>query len=248
MQPPVFVRGHLHFEVDGFQLEYVHQSLSLFGVTGLPWAPLNPEEHFGREVKVTLKTATRDPLQMTCPARITREATRISESLGLRFQLSESQTRDLQKRIQSEGFYPTEYVRKYPRIPSSSRIPTFPLRTLMVPEVLPEAATRLEGAELPMILSIYNLSPTGMLAATEDARAVLLPPDSRVRILLESRGWFPTPIQAQGLICRTVDDHDPFTQNLTRYFGIRFTRMSDKDKEVFRELMKNILLKMKSSL
>ena len=243
MQAPLFVRGHLHFEVDNIQMEYVHQSISVFGVTGLPWAPLEPTSHFGKTVKASVKLATPEPFQFLCSAQITRETTKNSESMGLHFSLSPATQAALEKQIQAFGFYPTEYIRKYPRIPAATRVDSFPLNVVLHAESSTSAVT----PDGPLIFQVSNLSPSGVLIYSEDQRTSLLAPDARVRLSLEPRGWFPMPIRMTGIVCRTLEEKDPQSGNIRRYLGIKFLQISDSDRGIFKELIKDILLKLKKT-
>jgi hypothetical protein len=236
----VFVKGHLSFTLDGHTLEFVHQNISLFGVTGLPWDPLDSRVHFGKEVQVQLRIPGEPALQLKAPAFLLRELTLYAEHLGLRFALDPEQKSRLAAEIEKRGFVPTEYVRKYPRIPANWRVATFPLRVQVDP------APRDLGQELfPITLDVANLSPNGVLLTTENQMALSLAPNQRLNLVLEPRGWFPTSVKVEGLICRITDDLNPANGNLVRYVGIKFARVDDANKAAFLEMLKDILSQIK---
>ncbi len=240
---PVFIRGHLTFTIDGHTLEFIHQSISVFGVTGLSWAPLDPFAHFGKEIRVQVRIpALPQPFSFTAPAHILREKTLYSDYMGLRFHLPPDVTKTLEELIRKGGFYPTDYVRKYPRIPSNEQVQTFPLRALGIPQTRRSKRGRtVEATGDPIVFEVGNLSPNGVLLSTENQQAVDLSPGDRIDLMLEPRGWFPHKVEMEGLICRVSDELIPSTKNLRRYFGIKFSRIDDTNKAVFLNLLKDIL-------
>jgi hypothetical protein len=242
---PVFIRGHLTFTIDGHTLEFIHQSLSVFGVTGLSWAPLDPYTHFGKTVQVQIRIpAQPQPLTFITPAVILRERTQYAEYLGLRFDLAPGVRTTMEELVRKQGFYPTEYVRKYPRIPSSEQVQTFPLRALGIPQVKRAARTGLEPSTGdPILFDVGNLSPNGVLLSTENQQASSLNPGDRIDLMIEPRGWFPHKVELEGLICRVSDELIPSTQNLRRYFGIKFSRVDETNRVIFLDLLRDILEK-----
>ena len=110
---PVFVKGHLSFSFEKQDLEFIHQNISVFGVTGLPWGPLNSREHFGKEVMVSLRITAPESLAILTRAEIMREHTSVGEHMGIKFRFEAESKAKLHALIQRHGFYPTEYLRKY---------------------------------------------------------------------------------------------------------------------------------------
>src|SRR5699024_7492307 len=102
-------------------------------------------------------------------------------------------------------YVPTEFLRKYPRIPSSRLIQTFPTRSI----VMPKPASPGLPQEPPIVFDVCNLSPTGVLLSTENQLSLMLRAGERLNMVLEPRGWFPTHISFQGMVCRLVDDLNP---------------------------------------
>jgi hypothetical protein len=234
---PVFVKGHLTFTVDQQDLEFIHQNISVFGVAGLPWGGLNARDHFGRAITATIRIAGTEPLSFWTKAHIMREYTSVGEHMGLKFQLEATVKAKLAALIEKTGFYPTEYLRKYPRIPANNQIQTFPLRAL--------AVTEGESDKAPLILDVGNLSPNGVLLHTENQQALAIQPGTRLNLMLEPRGWFPMPIRVQGLVCRIVDELNPQSGNLIRYLGIKFAKVDDVNRTAFLDLLKDILGRIK---
>ncbi len=244
---PIFVKGHLTFSLDEHVLEFVHQNISVFGVTGLPWPPLDPTRHFGQAVQAQVRipsSGTPSTLNFKTRAYLLRESTNRSEQMGLHFHLDAESRAQLETHISRHGFYPTEYIRKYPRIPSLATVQTFPLRALVTQLALPdEHATdrvRLPGDE-QIIFDVGNLSPNGILLHTENQLALSIRPGDRLEMKLEPRGWFPMQLTVQGMVCRIVDELDPSSGNIARYLGMKFTRISDVDRAAFLNLLKDIL-------
>jgi hypothetical protein len=238
---PVFIKGHLTFNIEKRDLEFIHQNISVFGVAGLPWGPLNPRDHFGKDVTVSVRITSPEPLSILTRARIMRESTTVGEHMGLKFNLEKEAHAKLSALIGRHGHYPTEYLRKYPRIPANAVIQTFPLRAVAFAD--PECATPIPD---PLVFDVGNLSPNGILLYTENQSALVLQPGDKIRILLEPRGWFPMSIRVQGLVCRVTDETNFASGNLTRYLGIKFTKVDDVNRTAFLDLLKDILTKIKS--
>jgi hypothetical protein len=235
----VFVKGHLTFSVEQQDLEFIHQNVSVFGVTGLPWGVLSAKNHFGREVMTTLRIPGDAKLSFWTRAYIMREYTVFGSHMGLKFQMEPEAHERLSAHVQKHGAYPTEYLRKYPRIPADSSIQTFPLRVL----AFPDGVDQTQNA--PLILDVSNLSPNGILLNTENQMALSIQPGNRLHLILEPRGWFPMQIRVQGLVCRVVDELHPSSGNLIRYFGIKFARVDDVNRTAFLDLLRDILSQMK---
>jgi len=235
----VFIKGHLTFEIDGMILEFPNQTLSAFGVTGLPWAPLNAQEHFGRQVQVNLLIPQPKVLHIKGPAYLLRESTLYNEHLGLRFQFDADQKSRLMEHINRYGHYPTDYIRKYPRIPSETTIQTFPL------QVLARFPSQQGGSnpnqDAPVTFDVQNLSPNGILISTENQIALSIKSGEKIFMVLEPRGWFPMQIKVEGMVCRLLDDRSPQNGNLVRYLGIKFTKVDEVNKTAFLSLLKDIL-------
>ncbi len=235
--PPVFVKGHLRFALDEKSFEFVHQNISSHGVTGLQWGTLDKIASFGRTVIVDVRVPGKPPLQFQTKAHITREASAGATQMGLRFELDSSIRKQLDARILESGFQPTEYIRKYPRIPSSQVIQTFPLRALV-------KSTEKPG-EPQIVFDVVNLSPNGVLLVTENQSALAMQPGGRLEISLEPRGWFPMPVAAQGVVRRISDELNLANRNLIRMLGVQFTSLDDVNRAAFLELLKDILERLK---
>ena len=243
-QKPVFIKGHLSFVQQGQRFEFVHQNISTYGVSGLPWGPLDKDASFGKRVEVDVRV-TGDPLlAFRTQALITRERSQGAEQMGLRFVLVREIEVRLEQRINEKGFSPTDYVRKYPRIPSNEMIQTFPLRALLRP--LAKTATNKVTANSILIADVVNLSPNGALMRSQSQASMSILPGERFMITLEPRGWFPHQIEVQALACRVAEEIDPVSGNLTRLFGLKFTRVEGNHSQLYIDLLKDILIRMKA--
>ena len=241
---PVFLKGHLTFKVDNRDLEFIHQNISVFGVAGMPWGSLNPRDHFGKEVMASVRITFSEALSILTHARIMRETTAVGEHMGLKFHLEKEAHAKLSALIAKHGFYPTEYLRKYPRIPANSVIQTFPLRVVAFPDL--ESAEPDSTFKDPLVFDVGNLSPNGILLHTENQSALIIQPGDKIRILLEPRGWFPMSIRMQGLVCRVSDELSVESGNLIRYLGVKFVKVDDINRTAFLDLLKDILTKIKA--
>lgn len=237
MLKSVFVKGNLVLRIDQLELNYLQKNISVFGVTGLPWTPLNPGEHFGRTAYVDIKIETPEKIQMRTPAQILMESTIHAKNLALKFYLSSDQKDKLETFVEKHGYYPTEYIRKYPRIPSNHMIQTYPLRALVSFEKRKEV----------IIFDVENLSPNGILISTENQIAMNIRPGDRIDMKLDPRGWFPFQIHLQGLVCRIVDDIQLESGNVNRRLGIKFMQIQEVDRKAFITLLRDILEQIKNT-
>jgi hypothetical protein len=235
----MFVKGHLAFTLDGKPHEFIHQNLSAYGVTGLPWGSLDPNAHFGRKVDVAIRIPAERAVQFNTPATILRETTLFGSHLGLRLLLTPAHRATMESLISKIGFTPTEYLRKYPRIPSAESIATFPMRVLG----MPEGANLNE--HLPTTFDVGNLSPNGILLSTENVGAQEIRPGTRIDLVLEPRGWFPHSVRVLGLVCRVSEELHPTSGNSVRYFGIKFVKVDEPNRLAFLDLLKDILHRVK---
>jgi hypothetical protein len=210
-------------------------------VMGLPWEALNSREHFGMPVDAAL-TFQQSPEPLHTQAVIIREYSIAGEQMGLKFHMSPENRALLAELIRKNGFYPTDHMRKYPRLPATSSISTFPLRALVQTHKLEGEAT---NDQPPIIFDVGNLSPNGILLATESQLSLSIVPNQRLQMILEPRGSFPHQVKVQGLVCRITDSTHFETGNLTRYLGIKFTKVDEMNRAAFLDLLKDILERMK---
>lgn len=245
---PVLVKGDLEFNAPPDQtgkeepLRFDNQNISLSGTAGLPWALPHDFNPIGKTVQVHVAVTTGDGFSFHTPAKVIREYTPYASHLGLRFQLPSNISERLATHIQREGFFPTEYIRKYPRIPSFPMIQTFPLRALAFHASTPHEPGK---PSLPFSFDVENLSPNGVLMVTENQAALAINPGDKMTIVLEPRGWFPMPIQLEGQVCRITDEINEKSGNLSRHLGIKFTRLDELNRSAFVDLLKDILERFK---
>ncbi len=239
----MFIKAHLSFTHGTHSLEFVHQYVSSTGATGLSWAPLSPAEHFGKEVEVAIRTATPEPISVRVKGTLVRELSLHSTAMGIHFDPRSPGIDELRKQVQNHGILPTEYLRKYPRLPATASIQTFPLLALVTPLQTDDGSP---GQTISFHVS--NLSPNGIMLSTENHRALNYNPGDRIEILLEPRGWFPMNIQMQGLVCRITDEKTFSSGNLMRHLGIKFTAMEETHKNAFLDLLRDILTRYKQQI
>jgi hypothetical protein len=241
MLPPLFVKGHLTFSLEGHTLEFMNQNISTFGVMGLKWHPLNAQDHFGATVQTVITCPAKEaPLMIKTDGHLIRELTVQADYMGVQLHLNDEQRKLLQEYIRAHGFYPTDYIRKHPRIPANKDIQTFPMR------VLGTLKSSSGDTAPPMVFDVANLSPNGILINSENQSAKTIRVGDYINMTLEPRGWFPTAIKVQGLICRITDNLDKNSSNFTRSFGIKFTKVDETNRNAFLDLLRDILEKVKT--
>ena len=231
----VFVKGHLSIEVGDHVLDFQHRNLSVYGVGGLPWAPLKPEEHFGQMADIgIILLPVGGPVRLGCQGTMIRDRSLYAEHMGIRFHFKPKDKKTIQTIIKQHGFYPTEYMRKYPRIPADPALQTYPLRAMV------EHSSGVDE-DHPIVCEVGNLSPNGIMLSSQGLAARTILPGERLKMTLDPRGWFPTSVHVEGLVCRSLEEVDPVSQNTVRHFGVKFTRVEEEDRAAFLELLRDIL-------
>ncbi|OFZ78832.1 MAG: hypothetical protein A2583_09095 [Bdellovibrionales bacterium RIFOXYD1_FULL_53_11] len=230
MLPPVFIKGQLVLAIDGGKYKFTNVKIAESGVSGLPWGTLSSRAQTGKKGYVLINHAN-ETLKMA--AVIMTERTRSGETMGLRFLPGSDNAPALRETIARNGFYPTDYMRKYPRIPAATSVQTFPLHVLASID------------DTQIIFDVSNLSPSGILIATQSALARSIVPGHRIALTLDPRGWFPRQIHVTGLVCRIIEDIDLASGNTIYHLGIKFTRVDEVNKMFFLDLLRDILEKIR---
>ncbi len=237
---PIFAKGNLEFNVDGSTIEHKNKNISLFGVTGLSWDPLSPSRHFGLKVIVNVTLIGPQSITMVTDAFVMREQTAFGEYMSIKFVLNDKNRATLETFIAETGFFPTQAMRKYPRIPRVDKIQTFPLRVIGTP-----SEKSFDTDPTPIVFEVEDLSLGGVLVSSENPFALSLLPGQKVSMYIEPRGNFSMQISIQGMICRTMEERNPRSGNMVRYFGIRFTKVDEDNKIAYLELLRDILERIK---
>jgi len=237
----VFLKGNIRFHIDNIEVNNSKQNLSVFGASGLPWEPLDPESYFGKKITVFIELQADPTLFITAPGVILKERTQFSEKMAIHYFLTEKDKNIFKELQKKHGYYPSDYVRKYPRIPIANEIGTFPFHVI----VNINESDNDEFAKTSMVLDIENISPNGLLLKSESNLTSAIEPGDRINLLIDPRGWFPLQIKAQGLVCRITEELDQKTENINRYFGVKFTHLDTTNKLTYLELLKDILKKLK---
>lgn len=235
----MFIKGHLSFQLAGHSLEFVHRDISLFGVTGLPWAPLSRDAHFGKTIDVVVKVASNEnPWTFRTRGILGSEQSAYGDYLSIKFLMDADTRAQLQKRVAMNGHVPTDHMRKYPRIPADPTIQTYPLHALVIAS---SDSKNSAPSGQPIAFEVSNISPNGIMLSTENSMSTSIVPGSRVQLKLDPRGWFPMPIYVEGLVCRVLSEINPGSGNPIRRLGIKFTRVNNENRAAFLELLKVIL-------
>ena len=237
-----FLRVFLSFQHLGKLLEFPNQPVSVFGTSGLNTSVLHaagmtPSQLAGLTVSVRLEAldAQYKPYQVS--AVILQERSERGESAGLRFEFTEEERNRIVKEISEKGFSPSDTVRKYPRLPVKTEISTFPLLVQVTPQDF-----LIADETYPISMALVNLSPNGALLSSENALSKKLDPGQRFRLTLEPRGWFTSKIEVTALLCRVTDDWRKETQSTLRYFGMKFVKIDDQNRDRFLTLWRELLI------
>lgn len=229
--PPIFVKANLKFSMLGRDYSFPNEGVSVFGATGLRTPAFNPVDLVGTAVPTIVEILATKTFAFHTTASMTAEITVDNTYLGLKFSLPDDVKRRVSELVRTEGYYPTNYVRKYPRIPARDVIPSMPLRAIA------------QNATDDLIaFDIANMSPGGILLHTENPKASLLVPSMRFEGQVEPRGSSEASFQFDGLVCRMMIEMNPTTRNTRRYLGVRFTRIPDEQRPQFLEILKMVLI------
>ncbi len=235
---PVFLNAHIAFTVDQHMMNFTDKNITPYGAHSLPWTPLSPTKHFGRKTIANLRILTKEPVNIQTPARITREFSFSGEQMGLRFDMKPEDRALIQKVIEAEGHYPTDYSRKYPRIPASPEIPSFPLKVLVHPEGSGEGS-------VPLIFEVGNISLGGILIRSENPFVSSVQLGQNLQLYLEPRGDLPLQVMMLGQVCRILEEMHPTNGNILRMFGVKFHSFTPDNAKSFKELLRDILERIK---
>jgi hypothetical protein len=237
------IKGNISFELEHYSLLFNNKKITPFGVTDLPWSPLDPQRHFGKIVQAKIEITLSVPLTLDIKACLIREQTPNNFSMGMRFLPTDKQRAQFSEYVKKHGVQQLDHARKYPRIPSSNTIQTFPLRALVVQDPSEPLSDH-----FPLICDVHDISPGGILLSNESQGAYSIMPGQSYALILEPRGWFPVPIRVQGTIRRINDDMNIKNGNFIRYLGIQFSKIDEINRAAFLDLLKDILEKMKTQM
>ncbi len=237
-QRPIFVKGNIQFAHEEISLKFNNKNISAYGATGLTWSPLDPQKHFGARMMTDVTLNLPEPMQFSCESVLIREQDLNSDYMGIKFILDERQRNKLHTVIAQHGYYPTEYMRKCPRIPQLPKIQTYPL------QVIAQAIFK-DLETPPIVMNIQNLSLGGLLGSSENPFTFSILPGQKLDLYFQPRGDFSVQITVQGTVCRVMEDVDTDSGNVLRMFGIKFSRVDEQNRASFLELLRDILTRMK---
>jgi hypothetical protein len=233
MEKRVFIKTDLFVQLGDSQFDFQNQKVSCKGVNGIPWHSLSPAQTFGKQVKVTLKVTHPDsPVYFKTTGHVTREVTQTTDEMGIQFHLSPDQITELQNLIDQYGIVPPDPGRKYPRIPSTADLRTFPLHVLVQSR---------DKKRSSMIFDLGNLSPGGILLLSENQACLDLEVGETLQFRIEPRGWFPSPVEGVGQVRRILDSTVLKTQNTLRHLGVQFTQLDPINRTALFDLIKEII-------
>lgn len=234
--PGVFIKANIRFKLFDREYTFTGQPISSFGISGLRWTAFDPVEQVGQNVVVRCELLNQDRFKFITTGTVIAESTTEAQYLGIRIHPAAADAKKLAAIIAEEGYYPTEYVRKYPRIPATGRLKDMPLRCLM----------QAEGEDL-IVFDLVNLSPNGILLHTENPNAGFLVAGNRIQARAEPRGTLFQAFSFEGVICRVMQERNAESGNVDYYLGIRFTRLAESDKENFLEVLRAVLQEIPNS-
>ncbi len=234
----MFVLGTVLFQLEKFSLSFDDQLISVYGVTGLPWPPLSPSQHYGKSVFVQVKITEPAPLMFLVAAQLNREFTVQSQVLNLRFHFEDEMEKVFTEFTKKYGKAPEQYARKFPRIPAMNLIQTCPIDALMDLEGS-------KGQTERVTFGVENISPGGVSIMSEHPLALSLQIQQEISCVLDPRGLFPTQVRLRGVIRRITDDYNLAFDTTTRRLGVQFAGMKPEEQKIYATFLKEILLQIK---
>lgn len=235
-QNKAFIKANTRIRIAGSEYAFLNLPLSLFGVSGIRWAHFDPRPYVGKQAEVTLDVRTKTPFRIQATGTITLEETFSQGSkvttyyLGINFDFTDEVKQKLATAISAEGFLPTSYLRKFPRIPIDPKIPEMPLK----------AHARAANGNL-ISFDIGNISPGGILIMSDNPNAEHFHPGMKVRLQVEARRLSLEPFSFEGLICRRITEPDESKGKIRRMLGVRYWTIEPKHKEALLDTLKSIL-------
>lgn len=232
----MFVKGNISFHIDSHFINFESQKISSFGVTGLPWQPLDPETHYGKSVFVNVEIRTPVPLNFVVAAQIIREYTPAKNTMGLMFHFEEQQLAAFTEFAKKHGEPPITYTRKFPRIPSNYLIQVYPL----------QVSTPVGGHATHF--DCEDISPDGLMIFTENKAAFSLKVQQKIELKIDPGHFFPHQLNLEASVRRISDDFNPASGAPVRHMGLQFVTPPENEKKKLNELLKDILLQLKEKM
>lgn len=234
----MYIKADILIKLNGQGLLFRRVNISKFGASSIPWNPKTTGQNFGKEVPIEIRI---ESLKVTFvgTASIFIQRTKGTQKTALKFNLSPTDREVFDTIIQQSGSTPLSSKRKFPRIPHSAYLSTFPLNMMVS-----SFETSLPGS--PMSFEVEDLSPEGALISTENQNAATLAPGDHLSFTLEPRGWFTIPVNGECVIRRILEKVNPANGNINRSFGVHFNVLTAANKEAYYSLLKQILEQIKS--
>jgi hypothetical protein len=239
---PSLIKANITVSFLDRKLEFEHKAISRDGIHGLRWNPIYSVYDLKTPVVVQIQTLVEPSLSMKIHAFMVREKSADSSSMGLSFNLNEEDYNRLSFHIQKHGYTPPSSTRGSPRLPSVEFAKTFPAYAAV------DSDDDALGGYFPVVLRVMDLSMKGLLLEAKDIITQKISPGTPLKITLEPRGWFPSPVQSKGVIRRVMDTISLDTHQPVRYLGIELSKMNEANKLLYKKLLQSIVDDMKSNM
>lgn len=210
-----FLKADIHFALDGKDYALQDVDYALNGIHGLSVPDLDPLLHVGKTLPVRVQVKSASRAEMTVEAALAAVIGTDWSSFEFRFQTPGELRERLAQAIDAEGFEPTRHLRKFPRLPASGTVPSMP------------AHATVHSVQGPIVFSVTDLSPAGMLLATESPRAAIIVPGTPVSAQLEARGTVMNTSEVKGTVRRLEVYRHADTGNIVYAIGVRFDESAE---------------------
>lgn len=234
---PKFVRAKVSLRLGDEFVPVGEHLINHEGLPGFPWDKFDPMQMVGTKTGVQVQGLTDPAFEFNCEAYFTCERTQRGSNLGLVFLLGDREKAMLTDAIEREGTLP-EYARKFPRIPYNEQITIMPSHGII--------RFFYHGEDMAVACDVDDFSPSGFQLSTEDPRSATLEPGAVVRVQIQPRGDYRHAFSANTSVQRVMYKMNAVTGNRRWHFGLSVTTMAAEHKSHFTELLKLIVMKLKS--
>lgn len=240
MAKDLFIIANIQMKLGSQRLNYDRVQVSQ---KGIPYVDMI---HAGLPIKLGDKLDLRicpmkSPISFNIAGTVIVERNKDATSFGFKFSSIGSKDHELLiESLKKFGGQPKGYVRKYPRIPSTGQFQNMPVK-----------ATVFFDDNDPCEMKICNVSLGGVLLACNNPISAFLEPTSKINVSLElephqSPNKLRNSIKFSAEVIRIIEELGE-TYQVMRYFGVRFSRFDEQNKQLFLDTVKRVLLEIKDS-
>jgi hypothetical protein len=203
-----FLKADVLFALDGKDHALQSVDFALNGIHGLSVPGLDPLMHVGKRVPMRIEVKSAIPVAFPVEATLAAVIGTDWSSMEIRFRTPEELRERLAQAIDAEGFEPVRHLRRFPRLPAGNEVPSMPAHAIV------------HSVQGPIVFTVVDLSPAGILLATESPRAAIIVPGTSVSVQLEARGRVLSTSEVRGSARRLEVYRHGDTGNIVYSIGL----------------------------